>query len=166
MATDPGTHPGGAFLPGSIPGVGGLPGGVVFSENLPSTTLSPNEFETPLWEPSSVVTTLFPDPSAGFVEGLGGTPASTGSTVAGSVAGNLGGTVAGTALTLGQGQQVNVGLQQSAVTDIQTWLKGAVTQPIEQWFGSMQNWVERAFIMVLALALVAVASMRLSQRYG
>jgi hypothetical protein len=69
------TSSGGFIQPGApaFAGIGNLPGSVVFSDSLPSTTFDPSHpFATPLY--GGNVTGV--DPSAGFLENLGGPTAS------------------------------------------------------------------------------------------
>lgn len=123
----------------------------------PDMQVSQTVWSLPLMQ-SSGGPTITPntDPNADFTYNDPNN-AGTGGTTTGSPGTGATGTPAGT------GQPVNVGLQPSLVTDIGTWLKQAVTQPIEEYFASAQNWFQRAFIMVVGLILLLVAFWRLAE---
>lgn len=69
----------------------------------------------------------------------------------------------------GTGQNVQVGLQPSTVTDIGKWISQPITA-FEQWAASMAeagiNWFERGFLIFLAIVIIFVALWRLSGDRG
>lgn len=76
---------------------------------------------------------------------------------------------AGSLFGAGTGQNVQVGLQPSTVTDIGKWISQPITA-FEQWAASMAeqgiNWFERGFLIFLAIVIIFVALWRLSGERG
>jgi hypothetical protein len=117
----------------------------------------------------------FIPPSFGASSIATGDPGNASSGIAGgSGAGSTGGLLAtvagpGAATPPGTGQQVSVGLQPSAVQDVQTWLDkissglwSSVWDSVSSAFLNIQNWFVRAFVIIVGLVILAIGLIKLS----
>lgn len=67
---------------------------------------------------------------------------------------------------VGTGTPVTVGLQKGTIDNITKWLNTNLTEgvlkPVQKFFGSAQNWFQRALIMLVALIILVVALWKLA----
>lgn len=110
----------------------------------------------------------FGAPTPNFVApvlgGAGGTLASDGGTLLTTVAGPVAG-----AANPAQGQQVQVGIQPSAVQDIQGWIAGiakglwtSTWDTVSSTFLNIQNWFIRAFVIVVGIVILAIGLLKIT----
>lgn len=76
------------------------------------------------------------------------------------------GTSTSTAGGVGMGTPVTVGLQKGTIDNITKWVNTNLTEgvikPVQKFFGSAQNWFQRALIMIVALIILLVALWKLA----
>jgi hypothetical protein len=119
------------------------------------------------------------------VAGVNAPAASTGSGGAAPVGNdqgtpNLGGGVSQSTEPPGSGAPIDVGLQSSTTTDVTNWIKNlessfgsglaatlkAAETGLGTYFGSVQNWFTRAFLIIVGLVILAVALVALMWDHG
>ena len=104
------------------------------------------------------------DPAATDPAGAGTNQGVTGTGV--SPSGATTGATTSSGLKAGTGTPVNVGLQSSTVNSITTWLTNwlneGIKKPVQEFFGSAQNWFQRLVLMLVAMIILVVALWKLA----
>ena len=99
------------------------------------------------------------DPAA--TDPAGGAPSTTNQGVTGT-----GTSSTSSGLKAGTGTPVNVGLQSSTVNSITTWLTNwlneGIKKPVQEFFGSAENWVQRGLLIFVAMIILLVALWKLA----
>jgi hypothetical protein len=97
----------------------------------------------------------------------GGTPGQVG--MAGAVQKAIGAVTGAIGGQQGQGQQIQVGLQQSLFGDINKWIAGisegvwkGLWKSVSASFLSIQNWFIRAFLIIVGLVILAIGLMKIT----
>jgi hypothetical protein len=93
---------------------------------------------------------------------------------------NLGGGVSQSSEPAGSGTPEDIGLQSSTTTDVTNWIKNlessfgsglqatlkAAETGLGTYFGSVQNWFTRAFLIIVGIVILAVALIALMWDHG
>ena len=132
------------------------------ASTIPADGASPTGGTMAAGDPGNASSGIAAGSGAGSVGGIDpatGLPASV-TDAAGAVTSGASGAGSGT-----QGQQVNLGLQKSLFTEIQTWLGGLWSdtwKSITATFDNIQNWFVRAFVIIVGLVVLAIGLIKVT----